>query len=76
MFRNETPITLTAQEIGHLKELFAAGDRGRTVSAPTPRNGLHRLIDAGYVNDHAISMEAAVYTITKRGRRVLATAKQ
>jgi hypothetical protein len=76
MHRGETPVNLTAQEIGYLKELCAAGERGRTVSAPTPRNELHRLIDAGYVNDHAISMDAVNYTITKRGRRVLAAAKQ
>jgi hypothetical protein len=76
MHRGGTPIILTAQELGYLKELFAAGDRGRTVSAPTPRNGLHRLVSTGYVNDQAISMDATLYMITKRGRRVLAAAKQ
>jgi hypothetical protein len=74
MERGGTPIILTVQEIGYLKELCAAGDRGRTVSAPMPWNGLHRLVGAGYVNDHAISMDAAIYTITKRGRRALASA--
>jgi hypothetical protein len=76
MHRGETPVILTAQEIGYLKELCAAGDRGRTVTAATPRNGLHRLVGAGYVNDHPISMDAVIYTITKRGRRALAAAKQ
>lgn len=67
------PITLTAREIG-LKELCAAGDRGRTLGAPTPWNGLHRLVGAGYVNDHAISMDRVIYTITGRGRQALAAA--
>ena len=68
------PITLTAREIGYLKELCAAGDCGRTLGAPTPWNGLHRLVDAGYVNDHAISMDRVIYTITGRGRQALAAA--
>jgi len=76
MRRDNTCISLTAQEIGYLKELCAAGDRGRTVTAPTLRNGLDRLVSAGYVNDHAINMKAVIYTITEHGRRALATAKQ
>jgi hypothetical protein len=47
------PISLTTKEIGYLKQLEAAGNRGRTISVPTSRAGLLRLIDAGYVTDRA-----------------------
>jgi DNA-binding MarR family transcriptional regulator len=69
----KSSIALTAREIGYLKELFAAGDRGRTVSAAN--NALHRLVGAGYVNDQAIGMSAVLYRITDHGRRALAAAK-
>jgi hypothetical protein len=68
-------ISLTTKEIGFLKQLEAAGVRGRTISAPTPRAGLGRLVDAGYVTDRAVSMDVVLYTITDRGRAALAAAK-
>lgn len=71
MGRKKTAITLTAQEMGYLKELFAAGDRGRMISAQVPRNELYRLVDAGYV-----SLGATLCRITDNGRRVLAEAQQ
>ena len=52
-----------------------AGKRGRTISAPTPRGGLKRLVKAGYVTDHAVSMDAVLYVITDLGRQALAKAK-
>jgi hypothetical protein len=70
------PIELTAKEIDFLKQLEAAGDRGRTISAPTPRSGLERLVDAGYVVDETVSLDAVLYRITKLGRRALADAQR
>jgi DNA-binding PadR family transcriptional regulator len=68
------PIELTAKEIDFLKQLEAAGDRGRTISAPTLRGGLKRLVDAGYVVDEAVSSDAVLYRITKLGPKALADA--
>jgi hypothetical protein len=68
-------ILLTGGEIGFLKQLEAAGDRGRTMSGPTPRSGLRRLIDAGYVTDRAVSIDVVFYKITNLGREALVAAK-
>ena len=68
-------ITLTPEEISYLEQLVPAGKRGRTISAPTPRGGLKRLVKAGYVTDHAVSMDAVLYVITDLGRQALAKAK-
>ena len=43
------PISLTTEEVKYLKELVAAGERGRTIAAPSRREGLKRLVEAGYV---------------------------
>jgi len=40
-----------------------------------PRGGLKRLVKAGYVTDHAVSMDAVLYVITDLGRQALAKAK-
>ena len=64
-------ITLTAVEIGYLKELAAAGKHGRTITAPTPRKGVKRLVAAGYVVGRAISVDAAFYMITDLGHQAL-----
>jgi len=64
-------ISLTTDEVSYLKELVAAGVRGRTISAPTPRHGLERLVQNGYVVDRAISMDTVHYLITDLGRRAL-----
>jgi hypothetical protein len=65
-------ITLTPEEIGYLALLGTAGERGRTISAPTPRGGMKRLVESGYVVDRAISMDAVHYVITSEGRKALA----
>jgi hypothetical protein len=45
------------------------GERGRTISAPASRAGLARLVEARYVTEHAVSMDAVLYLITDLGRR-------
>jgi DNA-binding PadR family transcriptional regulator len=63
---------VTAEEIQYLKHLSAAGLRGRTISASTLRNGLKRLVQAGYVVGRAVSVDMGHYVITDLGRRTLA----
>jgi trans-aconitate methyltransferase len=65
-------IDLTAEEIEYLKQLAAAGQRGRTISAPTLRNGLKRLVKAKYVVGRAVSLDTGHYVITDSGRIILA----
>ena len=43
------PIILTTEEVKYLKELVAAGERGRTIAAPSRREGLKRFVKVGYV---------------------------
>jgi hypothetical protein len=65
------PISLTTEEVKYLKELVAAGDRGRTIAAPSRREGLKRLQEAGYVVGRPMSMHTVHYMITEQGRRAL-----
>ena len=58
------PIELTA-----LKELAAAGPRGRKSRAV--RRDLARLIRAHYVTEQSASMDTVIYVITDLGRRAL-----
>jgi DNA-binding MarR family transcriptional regulator len=69
-------ITLTADEIRHLELLAEADKHGLTVSPSTPRGGLNRLVEAGYIVDRAISMDVVLYVITDLGRRALTNAKR
>jgi hypothetical protein len=69
-------IILTAEEIGYLEQLAEAGARGRTISGPRRRGGLQRLVDAGYVTDHSVSLDAVLYVITDLGRNALANAER
>jgi hypothetical protein len=62
-------INLTPNELTALKELAAAGPRGRTSRAV--RRDLARLIQAHYVIEKSASMDTVVYVITDLGRRVL-----
>jgi hypothetical protein len=64
-------IVLTAEEIKYLKQLSAAGQRGRTISAPTLRSGLKRLVKAKFVVGRAVSLDAGHYVITDSGRIIL-----
>jgi hypothetical protein len=68
-------IKLSAEEIDFLQQLQAAGERGRTISGAKPRRGMHRLVESRFVTDHAVSMDAVLYVITKRGKDALALAK-
>jgi|SRR5689334_10033295 hypothetical protein len=63
-------IELTPSEATALKELAAAGPRGRKSRAV--RHDLARLIRAHYVTEQSASIDTAVYVITDCGRRALA----
>jgi hypothetical protein len=63
--------SLTTEEIKYLKELVAAGERGRTIGALSRREGLKRLVEAGYVVSRPISYHAVHYMITEKGRTAL-----
>jgi hypothetical protein len=65
------PISLTTEEVKYLKELVAAGERGRTIAAPSGREGLKRLVEARYVVSRPMSYDTVHYTITEQGRRAL-----
>jgi hypothetical protein len=43
------PISLTTEEIKYLKELVAAGERGRIMAATIRREVLKRLVEARYL---------------------------
>jgi hypothetical protein len=64
-------IRLTDAEIGHLKQLLAAGDRGRAIGAKF-REGLARLIRAHFVSPK--SVKSVFFMITAFGRRALSEA--
>jgi DNA-binding PadR family transcriptional regulator len=65
-------MSLTEEEL--LKELKAAGTRGRTISTSKPHEGLKRLVKAGYVTAHGAGTDCVFYLITERGKEALATA--
>jgi hypothetical protein len=67
-------ITLTAEERNYLKQLAAAGEWGRK-SAVTHR-GLKHLVGLGYVSEHPLRRNAALYTITDLGRQALTEAER
>jgi hypothetical protein len=60
------------EEISHLERLAEAGVRG--INTPTPHGGLERLVDAGYITYHPVSLHGALYLITNLGRNALANA--
>jgi hypothetical protein len=64
-------ISLTKSEIGLLKELKAAGDRGRLKSRLSHSDGLDRLVKANYVKAKSASKESMVYFITPFGSQAL-----
>jgi DNA-binding MarR family transcriptional regulator len=65
------PISLTTEEVKYLKELVAAGERGRTIVEPSRREVLKRLVEAGYVVSRPMSMHTVHYMITEKGRKAL-----
>ena len=64
-------LELTPRELAALKELAAAGPRGRKSRAV--RRDLARLIRAHYVIEQSASMDTVLYRITDLGRRALQT---
>ena len=48
---------LTQEEMKLLKQLKAAGERGRTISALNTPSVLRRLVKAGYVSDHEADLD-------------------
>jgi len=64
-------ISLTKDEVDFLKQLAAAGPRGRTISGAKSREGLSRLVKVGYVKDQAGALDVVVFVITDFGRRAL-----
>ena len=64
-------ISLTSDEIHLLKELKAAGARGRTLSEAAQREVLMRPTKARYVTVEAASAEALRYVITLQGLNAL-----
>ena len=67
------PMSLTIEEIKYLKELTAAGDRGRTIAAAATsrREVLKRLVEARYVVSRSVSTDTVHYVITEQGRQAL-----
>ncbi len=69
-------IDLTRDEIWLLKALRAAGERGRTVSAPASHAGFARLVEVHYVTKQPQSERKTLYVITDRSWQALANASQ
>jgi hypothetical protein len=59
---------LSQADIGLLKELKAAGERGRTIRAFNTRLVLDRLAKRGFLVARPIGLELVQYRITQRGR--------
>jgi hypothetical protein len=64
-------IRLSESEIRLLKELKAAGERGRLASGTAPLTGLARLVKASYVAERTVSADAMLYSITAMGLHAL-----
>jgi hypothetical protein len=69
------PVELSFQEIDILKQLEAAGKRGRTMSEAVSREAMDRLVKFGLVTNHAPSVDTVLYLITDRGKLALNTAR-
>ena len=59
---------LSRADVGLLKELKAAGERGRTVRTADTRLVLDRLAKGGFVAARLMGFESVQYRITQRGR--------
>ena len=62
---------LSEQDLGFLKQLRAAGERGRTIQASNIRVALDRLAKGGFVVARTTGLELVNYRITQRGRDAL-----
>jgi hypothetical protein len=71
--RISMPISLTIEEVKYLKELVAAGERGRTIAAAATRRRevLKGLVQAGYVVCRPMSKDTVHCVITDQGRQAL-----
>jgi DNA-binding transcriptional regulator PaaX len=61
-------MTLTSKDLRLLKELQAAGDRGRAVRELNTRVSLDRLVKGGYLVSRPAGDESIQYRITQRGK--------
>jgi hypothetical protein len=59
---------LRQTDVGLLKELKGAGERGRTVRSADARLVLDRLAKGGFVAVRLMGFESVQYRITQRGR--------
>ena len=59
---------LSQADVGLLKELRGAGERGRTVRSADVRLVLDRLAKGGFVAARLMGLESVQYRITQRGR--------
>jgi hypothetical protein len=69
-------MVLTQEEMDFLKQLKAAGEGGRTISALNTPSVLKRLVRAGYVTDHEEGLDSVRYRITKRREYALSDAER
>jgi hypothetical protein len=49
---------LSSEEVSRLRELRDAGTKGRTISGNRPHIGLSWLVEVGYVNSRAVSVDS------------------
>lgn len=61
-------MVLTREDLDLLKQLKAAGERGRTIRAFDIRVVLNRLAKGGFVYAQATCLELVNYRIAKRGK--------
>jgi hypothetical protein len=61
-------MTLAQADLELLKQLKAAGDRGRNVRDMKTRVSLDRLVKGGYLVARPAEVESVQYRITQRGK--------
>ncbi len=66
-------LKLTIDEIALLQELVERGECH--ISGNKSRQGLSRLVEAGYVNEESLNLSVTSYTITGTGRAAFQAAK-
>jgi hypothetical protein len=67
---------LSSEEVSLLRELRDAGSKGRTMSGNRPHTGLSWLVEVGYVNSRAVSVDSILYEITTTGLEALTAAER
>ena len=61
-------MVLTLGDLELLKQLRAAGERGRNVGELNIRANLDRLVKGGYLVGRPINLDSVQYRITQRGQ--------